>query len=234
MLAIAFGADFHSDAPPLEIDRAKAEAAANAALKNRAITLGPEWQQAAATKLASEDGTWLWHKFVWREGGHDTYAHLVGSYDGTTLSFYVNGALAAQLTAPFAPNDVNPLRIGGGATEGDGDFFFEGDIDEVAVYGAALSEDRILAHYVAGFPLTTPPTISAQPQSQFALPGSTVTFSVGASGGQPLSYAWQFNGQTLASASASTLRVTNVSALNVGNYFVIVSNAGGRATSRSR
>ena len=80
LLAIAFGADFHSDAPPLEIDRAKAEAAADAALKNRGITLGPEWQQAAATKLASEDGTWLWHKFVWREGGHDTYVHLIGSW----------------------------------------------------------------------------------------------------------------------------------------------------------
>jgi Type II CAAX prenyl endopeptidase Rce1-like len=80
LLAIAFGADFHSDAPPLEIGRAKVEAAADAALKNRGITLGPEWQQAAATKLAPEDGTWLWHKFVWREGGHDTYRHLIGSW----------------------------------------------------------------------------------------------------------------------------------------------------------
>jgi hypothetical protein len=80
LLAIAFGGDFHSDAPPLQIDRAKAEAAADAALKNRGITLGPEWKQAAATRLASEDGTWLWHKFVWREGGHDAYAHLIGSW----------------------------------------------------------------------------------------------------------------------------------------------------------
>jgi hypothetical protein len=80
LLAIAFGADFHSDAPPLQIDRANAEAAADAALKNRGITLGPEWKQAAATKLASEDGTWLWHKFVWREGGQGAYAHLMGSW----------------------------------------------------------------------------------------------------------------------------------------------------------
>jgi Type II CAAX prenyl endopeptidase Rce1-like len=80
LLAIAFGADFHSDAPPLQIARAKAEAAADAALKTRGITLGPEWHQAAATKLASEDGTWLWHKFVWREGGHDAYARLIGSW----------------------------------------------------------------------------------------------------------------------------------------------------------
>jgi hypothetical protein len=80
LLAIAFGADFHSDAPPLQIDRANAEAAADAALRDRGITLGPEWKQAAATKLATEDGTWLWHKFVWREGGQDVYAHLIGSW----------------------------------------------------------------------------------------------------------------------------------------------------------
>ena len=75
-----FGADFHSDAPPLSINRAKAEAAADAALKDRGVKLGPEWEQAAATKLASEDATWLWHKFVWREGGPDAYAHLIGSW----------------------------------------------------------------------------------------------------------------------------------------------------------
>jgi len=80
LLAIAFGADFHSDAPPLPVDRAKAEAAADAELTHRSIVLGPEWRQAAATKLASEDATWLWHKFVWREGGRDAYAHLIGSW----------------------------------------------------------------------------------------------------------------------------------------------------------
>jgi len=80
LLAIVFGSDFHSDAPPLQIDRATAEAAADAALKNRGITLGPEWKQAAGTRLASEDGAWLWHKFVWREAGHDAYARLVGNW----------------------------------------------------------------------------------------------------------------------------------------------------------
>jgi FtsH-binding integral membrane protein len=80
LLTIVFGADFHSDAPPLSINRAKAEAAADAALKDRGVQLGPEWEQAAATKLASEDATWLWHKFVWREGGPGAYAHLIGSW----------------------------------------------------------------------------------------------------------------------------------------------------------
>jgi hypothetical protein len=80
LLAIVLGGDFHSDAPPLQIDRVKAEAAADAALKDRGITLGPEWRQAAAARLASEDGAWLWHKFVWREAGHEAYAHLIGSW----------------------------------------------------------------------------------------------------------------------------------------------------------
>jgi Type II CAAX prenyl endopeptidase Rce1-like len=80
LLAIVFGGDFHSDAPPLQIGRSFAEAAADAALKNRGITLGPEWKHAAATRLASEDSAWLWHKFVWREGGHEAYAHLIGTW----------------------------------------------------------------------------------------------------------------------------------------------------------
>ena len=161
----------------------------------------------------------------------NAYAHLVGLYDGATLSFFVNGALVAQRTIAFGQNDVSPLRIGGGATEGDGTFFFEGDVDEAVFYNTALSEERILAHYVAGFPLTTPPSISAQPKAQLGLPGGTVTFAVGASGGQPLSYQWKFNGQNITNGTASTLTLTGVAAANIGSYLVVVSNAGGTLTS---
>ncbi|MHC1764972.1 MAG: LamG-like jellyroll fold domain-containing protein [Verrucomicrobiia bacterium] len=161
----------------------------------------------------------------------NAYAHLAGLYDGTSLSFYVNGVLAGQLDTAFQTNDSSPLRIGGGATEGDGNYFFEGDVDEVAFYNTALSEERILAHYVAGFPLTTPPTITDQPKSKFAVAGATATFTVGATGGQPLSYQWYFNGQPIAGATTNTLTLTGVSTANTGDYYAIVSNAGGEATS---
>jgi hypothetical protein len=159
------------------------------------------------------------------------YAHLVGVYDGTNSYFYVNGVLAGQKTAVLAPNSLNPLRIGAGASEGDGDFFFQGDVDEAAIYNTALSEDRILAHYVAGFPLTTPPTITVQPVSQFALAGGKTTFSVAASGGQPLHYQWKFNNQDITNATSNTLALTNVTTASVGNYLVVVSNTGGTVTS---
>jgi len=161
----------------------------------------------------------------------NAYAHLVGSYDGTNFSFYVNGVLVAQNAAVFAQNTLNPLRIGGGATESDGNYFFEGDVDEVAIYDKALGEDRILAHYVAGFPLTTPPAITAQPSSLFALAGATVKFSVTATGGLPLSYQWKFNNQTITNATSSSLTLSNVTAANVGSYTVVVTNSGGTATS---
>ena len=81
VLAFALAGDFHSDAPSLAIDRAQAEAIADAALKERGITLGPEWKRMSATRYAAQDSNgWLWHKFVWREGGHDIYARLMGSW----------------------------------------------------------------------------------------------------------------------------------------------------------
>src|SRR2546428_2055357 len=81
LLAFIVTVSFHGDAPPLAIDRAQAEAIADAALKERGIALGPEWKRFAAVRLASEDGAaWAWNKFVWREAGQEIYHKLVGDW----------------------------------------------------------------------------------------------------------------------------------------------------------
>ncbi len=74
------------------------------------------------------------------------FSHLVGTYDGNTLSLYVNGVLAdavsdTRVSVGYAGDFVV------GACEDDE--FFEGTIDEVAVYDYALSPERVLAHFVA-------------------------------------------------------------------------------------
>ena len=70
-----------SDAPPLLVGRADAEAAADAALAVRGVKLGPDWRRYAVTRTAPEDrGQWLGHVFVWREAGHDVYRKLVGNW----------------------------------------------------------------------------------------------------------------------------------------------------------
>ena len=107
-----------------------------------------------------------WDNLSGRAVVNNAWAHLVGVYDGTNKSFYVNGTLVGTRTVAFGPNDQNVLRIGGGATEGDGNYFFQGSVDEVAFYNKPLTEDRILAHYVAGFPQTTPPSITSQPKAR--------------------------------------------------------------------
>jgi hypothetical protein len=72
-----------------------------------------------------------------------------------------------------------------------------------------------------------PPTIVVQPLGQSATVGSTVTFSVQATGSAPLSYQWLFNGQAIPAATGATLVLTNVQAAAAGRYSVLVANAAG-------
>jgi alpha-tubulin suppressor-like RCC1 family protein len=71
------------------------------------------------------------------------------------------------------------------------------------------------------------PIIPVQPANQAAPSGGNATFTLNAIGSLPLSYQWQFNGAKIAGATQPMLNVTNVTAANVGNYRVEVSNAFG-------
>jgi hypothetical protein len=77
------------------------------------------------------------------------WAHLGGTYDGTNMVLYVNGQPVASALVSFVPNTARPLRIGGGATESSGNYFFTGEVDEVAVYDHALTGSQVQQHYQA-------------------------------------------------------------------------------------
>lgn len=70
-----------------------------------------------------------------------------------------------------------------------------------------------------------PPTITTHPQSQTVLAGSDVSFSVEATGTQPLSYRWRRNGATIPGRTMSVLVLTNVIEADAGTYSVVVSNS---------
>ncbi len=74
--------------------------------------------------------------------------HVVGTYDGTTQRLYVNGSqvASAALSGAITTNG-NPVTIG---SWGGGSEFFNGTIDEAAVYTTALSAARVSAHRQAG------------------------------------------------------------------------------------
>jgi hypothetical protein len=109
----------------------------------------------------AEGGTWqYWTGPAWDNLGSTTapvvqgqWTHLTGTYDAATKTkrLYYNGQLVATRTNVTAtPNGAYALRIGGGATEGTGNYWFRGDIDEVAVYNTALSPGQIATHYATG------------------------------------------------------------------------------------
>ena len=75
------------------------------------------------------------------------------------------------------------------------------------------------------------PVITSQPTNQMVMAGSTVTFSVTASGFAPLAYQWYFNGSAITGATATNCSRAGVTTASAGNYTVLVSNAGGSVTS---
>lgn len=95
-----------------------------------------------------------------------SWTYVVGEFDGTTASLFINGVLAATGPAtggPFQPNNFMPTRIGGTCLLGDAyedgnqaGVYFEGNrgwdgwVDEFAVYNTLLSSNTIAAHYTAG------------------------------------------------------------------------------------
>ena len=74
-------------------------------------------------------------------------------------------------------------------------------------------------------------TITTQPQSQTVIEGATVTFSVVAAGGQPITYQWRKNGTPINFATNSTFQLFNVTTNDIANYSVLVRNALGEVTS---
>lgn len=81
-------------------------------------------------------------------------------------------------------------------------------------------------------PPVIPPAITTNPISQTAIEGTLVAFTVAASGTEPLSYQWQFNGADLAGATSTVLSLTNIVLAQAGSYVAVVTNAAGAASSQ--
>ena len=74
---------------------------------------------------------------------------MAGTYDGNAVKLYQNGLLVGSASVAGIVNNASgeSLLIGKNANSGQ---FYAGIIDEVAIYGYALSGQRILDHYRMG------------------------------------------------------------------------------------
>ena len=82
----------------------------------------------------------------------DTWYHVFGTYDGSTLRLYLNGVEIDSNTAPTGDLDTtsNIFTIGTWSSLVD---YFQGTLDEVKIYSCALSAGDILDEYDEGSPV---------------------------------------------------------------------------------
>ena len=80
--------------------------------------------------------------------------HIVATYDGAHIVLYFDGQPVATLprsgTLPSTSPSPLALAVSYGGTGSSSFYPYNGRLDEVAIYGTALTADRIQAHYEAG------------------------------------------------------------------------------------
>ncbi|MGA2871452.1 MAG: LamG domain-containing protein, partial [Verrucomicrobiota bacterium] len=83
----------------------------------------------------------------------DNWYYIAGTYDGTNMSFYLNGVLVgSQSASGYTANSANSAYTGTFSIgqRGDGYGNFDGNLDDAAFYTNTLTAAQILTHYEAG------------------------------------------------------------------------------------
>ena len=92
--------------------------------------------------------------------------------------------------------------------------------------GSATSDSALVS-------ITAPVAITAQPQGRAAPTGTSVIFSVTATGTGSITYQWLKNGEKITGATSSTYSVSSVAVSDTGGYQVLVSNGAGDQISQT-
>lgn len=126
---------------------------------------------------------------TYRDG---SWHHVVAQQSSAGMQLFVDGALVDSNTVSTASVYSGYWRLGGDTTW-EGDPFWVGSLDEVAVYGTALSPAQVQQHFEAG----TTGAVNQLPTAEFASAVTDLSASFDASTSQdaegPLeAYTWDF------------------------------------------
>jgi Concanavalin A-like lectin/glucanases superfamily/Immunoglobulin I-set domain len=162
---------------------------------------------------------------------------IAGTWDGTNEYVYIDGALSqVQSAAAAIAGDTLHFVIGGdGQYSTTGSRVFNGNVSQVAVFGATLSAAQVQSLFYSAEVL---PYITQQPASSLTIVEFTSgSLSVTANGSPALGYQWYdgptklSNGGDYAGVSTPTLTISPTALGDAGAYTVVITNAYGSITS---
>ena len=179
-----------------------------------------------------------------------TWQHFAMVADGTNVILYLNGVEVASTpyNGEFNASEINALGIGaklddfgtGAAFETPG--YFEGRMDDLAMWNRALSPTEVSDLYTNGLAgqavLGTvsdavAPQIITSPAPVTVSVGETAVLSAEFSGSSPMVVQWFRNGSPLEGENGNTLIILNAAESDIGNYHVQLTNQAGVAISNS-
>ncbi len=150
------------------------------------------------------------------------YQHLLGSYNSSTgkMKIYINGyCVDSTLNYSKIEYEVNGMKLNFGALEDGRAHLLIGNLDDIAIYNRALTQEEITALYL-GEACTTPiATITPQSATSFCSGGSV---NINAATNANYTYKWLNNGAAISAATTATYKATTS-----GKYSVIVKNNSG-------
>lgn len=98
------------------------------------VKVNDSWQAVTSTQSITPNAEWY---------------HVVGTYDGSVIKVYLNGVVTATIASgemTNAPGSATSTVTIGARASNNGNWF-QGLIDEVAIYNRALPETEIVEHY---------------------------------------------------------------------------------------
>ncbi len=148
--------------------------------------------------------------------------------NGASPVGFLNPAVYAIANSPNYNNCFHDTKLGDNSwSSSAGKFVAVAGYDLATGLGSPNGANLInaLAPLASG-----PAQITTSPASQTNSFGGSATFFVTASGAAPLRFQWYFT-NAIPGATSASLLLNNLVATNAGNYFVVVSNSLGQATS---
>ncbi|MCL4789693.1 MAG: immunoglobulin domain-containing protein [Verrucomicrobia bacterium] len=165
------------------------------------------------------------------------WTHLVIRYNGSRViggtaypySYYVNGQTDGFVWTGSSVNTSGPFIIGARGLSATvlAESFFDGEVDEVAVYGRELAGAEILARFEARFGTTTPPYFIGDFIPQTVVTGTSVRFSTIVQGSVPITLQWYKGSEPIVGQTTASLTIPSTAVSDTGTYTLWATNGAG-------